>query len=263
MKLKAFFMFALLFPMVFVGQKKMEIFFDFDKYDLNPVAQSQLTEWVAANKNMEVSRIYGYCDSKGTNAYNDTLSLRRVKSVHDFLQQNAISILPDYEEKGFGEDFKQADEQSLNRKVRIVYDVKKEEMPVAKMPTDSEIFLENVKTAKTGDKIKLKNINFFNMSPRILPKSKATLHDLLCAMQDNPKLKIEIQGHICCQDGDKQDLSTQRAKAIYNHLVSNKINRKRLSFKGFGTSNPIHPIPEKSEAEEEENRRVEILIVEN
>jgi outer membrane protein OmpA-like peptidoglycan-associated protein len=35
-----------------------------------------------------------------------------------------------------------------------------------------------------------------------------------------------------------------------------------MTFKGYGTSQPIHPIPEKTEQEENENRRVEILIVE-
>ena len=54
-----------------------------------------------------------------------------------------------------------------------------------------------------------------------------------------------------------------RARAIYNYLVGQKINRKRLSYKGFGTSNPIHPIPEKNAQEQDENRRVEILILEN
>jgi outer membrane protein OmpA-like peptidoglycan-associated protein len=35
-----------------------------------------------------------------------------------------------------------------------------------------------------------------------------------------------------------------------------------MTFKGYGTSKPIHPIPEKTEQEENENRRVEILIFE-
>jgi outer membrane protein OmpA-like peptidoglycan-associated protein len=54
-----------------------------------------------------------------------------------------------------------------------------------------------------------------------------------------------------------------RARAIYNYLIGQKISRKRLSYKGFGTSKPLHPIPEQSSQEEEENRRVEILILEN
>ena len=83
-------------------------------------------------------------------------------------------------------------------------------------------------------------------------------------MNDNPKLKIEIQGHICCKLPNQIDaVSTARARAIYNFLIANKVNRKRLSFKGFGATRPIHPIPEKSTQEEEDNRRVEIMIVEN
>jgi outer membrane protein OmpA-like peptidoglycan-associated protein len=82
-------------------------------------------------------------------------------------------------------------------------------------------------------------------------------------MEENPKLKIEIQGHICCQmNGDINNVSTARSRAIYNYLIRSKIDRKRMTFKGYGTSKPIHPIPEKTEQEENENRRVEILIVE-
>jgi flagellar motor protein MotB len=44
-------------------------------------------------------------------------------------------------------------------------------------------------------------------------------------------------------------------------LIKNGINRNRMSFKGFGTSKPIYPIPEKSAQEEEDNRRVEIMIL--
>ena len=58
-------------------------------------------------------------------------------------------------------------------------------------------------------------------------------------------------------------VSTARAKAIYNFLILNKVDRKRLSFKGYGVSRPIHPIPEKNATEEDENRRVEIMILEN
>ena len=60
---------------------------------------------------------------------------------------------------------------------------------------------------------------------------------------------------------DRLDLSTQRAKAINNFLVSNGINEKRLTYKGFGSSDPIFPLPEKDEAQRAANRRVEIMIV--
>ena len=82
-------------------------------------------------------------------------------------------------------------------------------------------------------------------------------------MVDNPTLKIEIQGHICCKRPDEPEvISTARARAVYNYLIRNNIDRTRMSFKGYGVSRPIHPIPEKNALEEDDNRRVEILVKE-
>ena len=247
------------------AQDKLTIFFDFDQHNINEIAAQQLQTWITNNPKVEVSKIYGFCDSKGSNSYNDSLSLKRVKSVFNYLKEKNINVKDGYEIKGFGEDFEQSKVQSENRKVLIVFELKKEKAQPTFSPEEENIPLTvKFKTAKTGDIIRLKSIYFFNMTPRILPKSKPILVELLCALQDNPKLKIEIQGHICCQNVfDINELSVLRARAIYNYLVGQKINRKRLSYKGFGTSNPIHPIPEKNEKEEEENRRVEILVVEN
>jgi outer membrane protein OmpA-like peptidoglycan-associated protein len=247
------------------AQEKLTVFFDFDQYNLNEIATNQLQTWIAENPNIEVTKIYGFCDWKGTNFYNDSLSLKRVKIVYNYLKDRNIKVKTGYEMKGFGEDFEQSKVQSENRKVLIVYTIKKEEIkkPID-LQNDSISLSVKFKEAKIGDVIRLKNIYFYNMTPRILPKSKPVLIELLCALVDNPMLKIEIQGHICCQKVyDINELSVMRARAIYNYLVGQKINRKRLSYKGFGTSNPIYPIPETSEQEQDENRRVEILILEN
>lgn len=244
-----------------LAQERLTVFFDFDDYALNQNAIRQLNSWIASNDHIQVSKIYGFCDWKGSNNYNDSLSVNRVNTVFNFLKSNNIPVKEGYEIRGFGEDFEQSKVQSENRKVVVVYDTKKEEKPAIPATSDLQ---DKIKNAKTGDLIRLENIYFFNMSPRILPKSKTTLHDLLCALQDNPKLRIEIQGHICCQlEGDINSLSVMRARAVYNFLISNKINRKRLSFKGFGVTKPIYPIPEQNEFEQNENRRVEVMIVEN
>lgn len=247
------------------AQDKLTVFFDFNQSSLNEIASAQLQNWVKDNPNIEVLKVYGFCDWKGTNTYNDFLSLQRVTTVLNFIKSTKIKVNENYEIKGFGEDFEQSKVQSENRKVFVVYDKIKKEKPNTSIYFDENTSLaEQFKIATVGSRIRLKNINFFNMTPRILPKSKTVLYDLLCALQDNPKLKIEIQGHICCQKVyDINDLSLMRARAIYNYLVGQKINRKRLSYKGFGTSEPLHSIPEKSSQEEEENRRVEILILEN
>ena len=90
------------------------------------------------------------------------------------------------------------------------------------------------------------------------------MEGLLEFMVSHPKVKIEIQGHICCQLGeDPEDIALIRAIAVHNYLVANDIDDERLNFKSFGSTNPIHQIPEKNEVERNENRRVEILILEN
>ena len=257
--LKHLILLLVLCPFWSFSQEKLEVFFDFDKHELNEAAIKKINTWMASEKRLEVLKIYGFCDWKGSNAYNDSLSVKRVYSVYNYLLDNNIDVKPDYELRGFGENFEQSKTQGENRKVMIVYDFKEEEKPI---PTDpSKVLSAKIMSSANGEKITLDDINFFNMSPRILPKSKVVLADLLCVLQDNPTLKIEIQGHICCQQDDKMDLSTLRAKAIYNFLISRKIHRSRLSYKGFGVSKPIHPIPEANEMQQYENRRVEIMIV--
>ncbi len=242
-----------------IASQKVEVFFDFDKYFLTDDAVDILEKTLQQNPNIVVSKIYGFCDWKGTNSYNDTLSLKRVNEVYHFLRNKGIKIKKDYESKGFGEDFEQSEVQAENRKVMVLF----EEVKPEKTFDYKKALSELVKNADVGDKIKLKDINFRNNSAVIVPKSKPILFDLLCIMEENPKLKIEIQGHICCQtQPGVYDVSTARAQAIYAFLVRNKIDRKRITYKGFGITKPIYPIPEQNEEERDANRRVEIMIVE-
>lgn len=240
------------------AQQRLTVYFDFDRYELNDDTRKTLNSWIAENDHIEVAKLYGFCDWKGSNRYNDSLSVQRVRTVLDYLTSHNIKVAQGYEIKGFGEDFNQSKIQAENRKVIIVYDINKPEPKTSEPPG----LQQRLKATATGNTIRLDRIEFFNMSARIVPQSKAVLYELLCAMQDNPNLKIEIQGHICCQlNGDLNNISTRRAQAVYNYLVQNKINRKRLSYKGYGVTRPIHPIPEQSVAEENENRRVEVLVV--
>ena len=124
-------------------------------------------------------------------------------------------------------------------------------------------FMKRIADAAVGEKIKIENLNFVINTFAVVNESRGKLYELLTVLNKNPELKIEIQGHLCCMPVDRIDLSTQRAKAIYNFLVSNKIEKARLSYKGFGSTAPIFPLPEKDEAQRAANRRVEIVIVSN
>ncbi|MCF6130741.1 OmpA family protein [Flavobacterium wongokense] len=255
MKLKIVILFFLISFKSF-GQKQVEVFFDFNKDFPNQTSILEINEWIANNKNSEIIKLLGYCDSVDTKNYNKKLAERRIENVHVLLEKSGLKFSKDLEKVAFGKEFKQSKIQAENRKVTIFY---KEPLVI---PVESEL-TKKIKESKVGEHITLPNIYFFNNSARIVPKSDPTLIDLRCAMEENPKLKIEIQGHICCQTkGDVADVSTARARAIYSYLLRNKIDRKRMTFKGFANTRPIHPIPEKTPQEEDENRRVEILIVE-
>ncbi|RZJ67452.1 MAG: OmpA family protein [Flavobacterium sp.] len=242
-----------------VAQDRAEVFFEFDRYDLNPSEQQKLETWITENPKAEVTAVYGYCDRIGTLNYNDSLSLRRAQAVTEFLRSRNTVFASNFTLKGYGESFPMSRNHWENRKVALWYNSGK---PIIEKPK-SELS-EKVKKAVVGDKIKLDNINFYNMSDQIVANSAAKLKELLAVMRDNPNLKIQVQGHICCQTVREKDysyVSTMRAKAIYEYLIRNGIAKERLSYKGFGVSRPIHPIPEKTDREADENRRVEIEVV--
>ena len=180
------------------SQQKLDIYFDFDDARLNESAVKKINSWIAEGKNYQVTKLYGFCDWKGTNSYNDSLALKRVESVYVFLKASDIKVDKKTEVRGFGEDFEQSKIQGENRRVTIIYDELVQQAPVEVVATktEGENFKEKIKTAKKGDIIQLKNINFYNNSAKVVPKSEAILYDLLCVMNDNPNLKIEIQGHI-------------------------------------------------------------------
>lgn len=72
-----------------------------------------------------------------------------------------------------------------------------------------------------------------------------------------------IQGHICCQVTDEYGISTLRAKAVYDYLISYGITPGRLSYKGYGSTQPLYQLPESDEEQRVANRRVEIKVVAN
>ncbi len=236
------------------SQEKIEVFFDFNASDLNPSATAVLQKWIQENQNCVVTKLAGYCDFVDNSAYNKELSAKRINAVLNVLKEHNITISNEVTLVPVGKEFKQSKIQAENRKVVVYYEKEKTEDQLA----------TKIKTSKKGDVIKLKNIYFYNNSDKTVPKSEPTLKELLGIMTANPRLKIEIQGHICCKKmTDPDEISSARAKAIYNYLIKHTIDKKRLTYKGYGVSRPVHPIPEKNKQEEDDNRRVEIMIVEN
>ncbi|MHC1708557.1 MAG: OmpA family protein [Bacteroidales bacterium] len=127
----------------------------------------------------------------------------------------------------------------------------------------------DIKNLKSGSQLVLKNLNFVGGRHTLIPQSYPVLQELTDIMKDNPTLKIEIHGHICCDsvsddgydyDSKTDDLSVQRAKAVYNYLQHSGIDTNRITYKGFGGKKRLVK-DERSEADRNMNRRVEIKIL--
>ncbi len=102
-----------------------------------------------------------------------------------------------------------------------------------------------------------------------MPYSDTILKELLQIMLDSPRLKIEILGHVCCIpeyldgldfDANTNDLSVRRARFVYEYLRQRGVRASRMSYRGFGASRKLYPM-ERSDYEQELNRRVEIKVI--
>jgi outer membrane protein OmpA-like peptidoglycan-associated protein len=131
-------------------------------------------------------------------------------------------------------------------------------------PGDSlKTFIKDIplQPIKIGKTMVLNNIFFDFDKFSLKPESFAELNKLLVFLQFNPGLKIEIGGHTdnAGSVNHNQVLSNNRAKAVYDFLVQQKIKPERLSFHGYGASVPLST--NSTEEGKAQNRRTEIKIV--
>jgi outer membrane protein OmpA-like peptidoglycan-associated protein len=107
----------------------------------------------------------------------------------------------------------------------------------------------------------LKNIFFETNRYELTPASLVELDKLVVLLSENPTISIEISGHT--DNIGKADanllLSESRAKAVVDYLASKKIDAKRLTYKGFGLTNPL--ADNATEMGRALNRRTEMKIV--
>lgn len=105
-------------------------------------------------------------------------------------------------------------------------------------PFEKDIPLQEI---KVGQSVVLKNIFYETDRFDLKPESMVELDKLVELLKHHPSMKIEISGHTDNVGTDKynQTLSENRAKSVYQYLLSKGISATRLSFKGYGFSNPI------------------------
>lgn len=115
---------------------------------------------------------------------------------------------------------------------------------------------------KVNEVKKLDKIYFEQGSFLLNPKSIGQLTKLYVALQDNPKMKIQIAGHSDNVGNLKINhfLSENRAKVIGSFLIDKGIKSNRLQFVGYGHTKPV--TENDTEENRAANRREEVLVME-
>jgi len=100
---------------------KSEVMFDFDSSTLKPGAYSEMDRVaVILNKYPQTTiRVEGHTDSKGSEAYNQTLSEKRAMAVKNALTQRGVDPAR-IQTVGFGESQPISSNDAVNRRVSIV-----------------------------------------------------------------------------------------------------------------------------------------------
>jgi outer membrane protein OmpA-like peptidoglycan-associated protein len=88
-----------------------------------------------------------------------------------------------------------------------------------------------------------------------------TLNQIASVLAEFPATAIDIYGHTDSSGSDayNQDLSERRAQSVANYLSTRGVNRVRMATQGFGETQLLIS-PERTEADRQANRRVEIRI---
>ncbi|MBT2558093.1 OmpA family protein [Hymenobacter sp. ISL-91] len=117
-----------------------------------------------------------------------------------------------------------------------------------------------LKKLDVGVKVVLNNI-FFDFDKATLRKESTSelerLHKLLA---ETPALRLEISGHTdnVGNAAYNKDLSQRRAKAVVDYLVGKGIDKGRLTFAGYGDTQPV--APNTTKANRQLNRRTEFKV---
>jgi outer membrane protein OmpA-like peptidoglycan-associated protein len=136
-----------------------------------------------------------------------------------------------------------------------------------KMIADNQQLLTNnnfeLKSIQLGESYRINDIYFATNSSDLTSASEFVLDILIEFLQDNPEIKIEIQGHTD-NIGNRKDnlvLSENRAKAVYNYLVENHIQTNHLKYQGYADTKPI--ADNTTETGRAKNRRTVFVILAN
>jgi len=128
--------------------------------------------------------------------------------------------------------------------------------------TDTEPFEQNIELEKieADKKLVLENVFYEKDSFALQPQSFIELNKVVDFLTKNPKVHVEISGHTDNTGNADYNLklSEQRAKSVYDFLLSKGIAASQLTYKGFGNKQPV--ADNDTDEGRKKNRRTEMRI---
>ncbi|WMN97849.1 OmpA family protein [Vibrio parahaemolyticus] len=211
--------------------------FDFDKFKIREADATSLDVFIRDIQGLSGRiTIVGHTDYKGSNEYNDALSLRRAQSVAAYLKQQLDPTFYDWEIKHFGETQPltlDTSEQARaeNRRAYVMFEEaqKYDEMPFCEPP-------------KPGRKVYMTMTPHFDFDQSALKAEDLTQLDDFIEQLQGLEGSILVAGHTD-QVGSlsyNEKLAERRAQTVVEYLKT-KLDASRLVWevKAFGELQPV------------------------
>lgn len=119
------------------------------------------------------------------------------------------------------------------------------------------------KNTKKNVVYRLEKVYFDANKFDLRPESESQLYELLEFLNKRTDVSIEVGGHtnnaMWPNDAFATELSTKRAKAVADWLVSHGLSADRVQYKGYGWTKPI--MPNTTAEGRRKNQRVEATII--
>lgn len=225
----------------------MPVYFERSSIDLKESSEDSLLAYIRQHSGrFKKVVINGYSDAEPGVLFNLNLSTRRALHIYQIIEKNAHVNPENLEYHGLGKGSPPKDFAEI-----FFYSEFSKDFPDSLMAR-VRLFKD---TLLAGKSIRLK-LFFYPGEAELLPVSLPELQVLKEFLMQNPELKIQIEGHVCCNNN--MQLSIDRAAEVFGYLVKNGIDEKRLNYKGFGFTRPL--VEENSEEDKSLNRRVEIRL---
>jgi len=246
-----------------------KVYFKLNKHTLDKPQIQTLVDFIKKTDTAQIEsiQIYGYCDDRGNDVYNCNLSKKRVHTIQRILVSKGIPIKKNsiIDAKGrviINKDTVKnlPETRSNNRRVDLVI-VKKNKI---KTNLGTKSFYNSIQeNHKIGDRVFFEKILFDLGSSILSIESLKELDKIAAILQKHPRVQFEIRGHVCCtpiyyndaidQKTNERALSVNRARNVYNYLLSKNISSSRMTYKGYGNKFP-------QRKGDRFDRRVEFLI---